>query len=405
MRGGAKAKPSKKTLANKKQRSSKKGGLKVKSALPKAHRIRRDADKNNPVNMGSGERANISIANIDKHEVRLAGAANIRPDRDAVAASEPEAEQKRSGHVRHIIIDEHTLGQRIDNFLLRELKGVPKSRLYRALRQGEVRVNKKRVRAEYRLKDEDIVRIPPIRVAEKTEVFVGSRLLALLEKAIIFESNDVIVVNKPSGLAVHGGSGLNYGLIEAMRKLRPDCRRLELAHRLDRDTSGCTIITKKSSVLKWIHQQLREKTMNKVYFALVKGRWPKRKTHINQPLDKNILASGERMVRVSPEGKISKTAFDIAELFTGATLLEVRPITGRTHQIRVHAQYAGFPLMGDDKYGIKDDKPWEQSMGLQRLFLHAREVSFTLPDGKRIIVNAPLPDDLEAMLQNLRRGV
>jgi 23S rRNA pseudouridine955/2504/2580 synthase len=240
-------------------------------------------------------------------------------------------------------------------------------------------------------------------MAEKKEIFVGSRLLQSLEECILFENDDLLVINKPSGLAVHGGSGLDFGLIEALRKLRPDCRRLELAHRLDRDTSGCTIVVKKASVLRFIHAQLRDKTMDKVYLALVKGRWPKRKTHVNQALIKNVLSSGERMVNVSPEGKTSKTAFAIQEVFEGATLLEARPITGRTHQIRVHAQCSGHPLLGDSKYGISDDKEWEKGMGLQRLFLHAYEVTFAVPgQAEKITVKAELPDDLEKVLQNLR---
>jgi 23S rRNA pseudouridine955/2504/2580 synthase len=302
-----------------------------------------------------------------------------------------------------ITIDADTAGQRVDNFLFFYLKGVPKSRIYRALRHGEVRANKGRIKAEYRLKEGDLLRIPPIKVEEVAAVPVADRLLQQLESLILFENDDLMVINKPSGLAVHGGSGLDYGLIEAVRKMRPHCKRIELAHRLDRDTSGCTIIVKKAAVLRAIHQQLREKTMDKTYLALVRGRWPRRKTLVDAPLEKNILNSGERMVRVSAEGKPSKTRFSIVETFHGATLIQAMPITGRTHQIRVHAQHAGFPLLGDDKYGNKDDIEWQRSFGLRRLFLHASEVSFSLPDrAQKMVIKAPLPADLEDVLALLR---
>ncbi len=309
----------------------------------------------------------------------------------------------KSGGVQFLTIEPGDDGQRVDNFLFRYLKGVPKSRIYRAMRHGEVRVNKKRVKPEYRMQAGDLLRIPPVRVAEKTEAHIADKLLQSLEAAILFENDQLLVVNKPSGLAVHGGSGLNYGMIEAFRKLRPNCKRLELAHRLDRDTSGCTIIVKKPAALRAIHQQLREKTMKKTYLALVRGRWPRRKTLVDAPLQKNVLASGERMVRVNAEGKASKTRFAIAELFQGATLIQVSPITGRTHQIRVHAQYAGFPLLGDDKYGRKEDISWLKTIGLKRLFLHASEVTFSLPnETKPITVKAPLSQELELVLSTLR---
>lgn len=295
-------------------------------------------------------------------------------------------------------------GQRLDNFLFRQFRAVPKSRIYRALRHGEVRVNKKRVKPEYRLQSGDVLRIPPLQMDEKADKKpVADKWLRQLEQAILFENADLLVVNKPSGLAVHGGSGLDYGLIEAIRKLRPNCKRLELAHRLDRDTSGCTIIVKKSSVLRAVHQQLREKTMAKTYLALVRGRWPRRKTLVDAALEKNVLSSGERMVRVSPDGKKSMTRFAIVELFNGATLIQAMPVTGRTHQIRVHALHAGFPLCGDDKYGNKHDEEWLKQIGLKRLFLHASEIQLELPGyDKPLHVKAPLPVELEQVLKTLR---
>ena len=307
-----------------------------------------------------------------------------------------------SSAVEFVTISDDDSGQRLDNYLFRHLKGVPKSRIYRALRHGEVRVNKKRVKQDYRLQADDLLRIPPIRVEEKTPVFVADRLLAQLEQAILFENDDLLVVNKPSGLAVHGGSGLQFGLIEALRQLRPNCKRLELAHRLDRDTSGCTIVVKKASVLRHIHQQLREKTMEKTYLALVRGRWPRRRTQVDAPLEKNIVQGGERMVRVVPEGKPSKTLFAVVATYPGATLVKAQPVTGRTHQIRVHAQYAGFPLLGDEKYASRDDLTWGQELGLKRLFLHASEIRFTLPGEKKPMhITAPLPQELQLVLAQL----
>ena len=314
-----------------------------------------------------------------------------------------KAETDKTTTVQMVDIDEDDSGQRLDNYLFRVLKGVPKSRVYRALRGGEVRVNKGRVKPDYRLKAGDVLRIPPVRQAERTEVHVAKGLLAELEAAILFENDDFLVVNKPSGLAVHGGSGLKFGLIEAFRQLRPNCKRLELAHRLDRDTSGCTIIVKKASALRAIHQQLREKHMEKTYLALVKGRWPRRRTVVDIGLEKNVLASGERMVYSSPEGKPSKTLFAISELLDGATLIEAKPVTGRTHQIRVHAKYAGFPLLGDDKYGNREDAQWLKKVGLKRLFLHASRVKFKLPGYERpFVIDAPLPKELKAVVKGLR---
>lgn len=315
-------------------------------------------------------------------------------------------EQQTQGGVTLLTISEDDSGQRLDNFLFRLYRAVPKSRIYRALRHGEVRINKKRVKPDQRIQAGDMLRIPPLQVAEEAaKKPVADKWLRQLEQAILFENADLLVVNKPSGLAVHGGSGLDYGLIEAIRKLRPECRRLELAHRLDRDTSGCTIIVKKASVLRAVHQQLREKTMAKTYLALVRGRWPRRKTLVDAPLDKNILSSGERMVKVSADGKKSLTRFDIAELFNGATLIRAMPVTGRTHQIRVHALHAGFPLCGDDKYGNRNDDEWIKSTGLKRLFLHASEIQLELPGyDKPLHVKAPLPAELEQVLKQLRKA-
>lgn len=255
--------------------------------------------------------------------------------------------------VSFVTVTEDQQGQRIDNFLVTHLKGVPKSAIYKILRKGEVRVNKKRVKPVYKLQIDDLIRIPPIKVAEREE-FVPKNLdkISALEDAILFEDQYLIVINKPSGMAVHGGSGLSYGLIEALRVLRPQEKNLELVHRLDRDTSGCLLISKKRSILKGLHEQLREKTMEKNYWALVVGEWAAKIKNVTEPLRKNTLQSGERVVRVDEEqGKASHTRFRVLERFDGCTLVQASPVTGRTHQIRVHTQCKGHPIACDDKYG------------------------------------------------------
>ncbi len=300
------------------------------------------------------------------------------------------------------VTDAHE-GQRIDNFLLRRLKGVPKSRIYRILRKGEVRVNKSRAKAEYKLQIGDMVRIPPVRMAEKKpEQRVSVSLSELLSQSILFEDKRLLVINKPSGLAVHGGSGINQGLIEALRVLRPDEHFLELVHRLDRDTSGCVMIAKKRSMLRYLHEQLRNGTIDKRYLALAAGRWPNRCKMVNAPLEKNTLQSGERMVRVSESGKKSRTEFAIIERYHQATLVEAKPITGRTHQIRVHALHAGHPLLGDDKYGDQELARTFKAYGLKRLFLHAASLNVPMPeDEDNLRIDAPLSEDLAKVLQKL----
>ena len=310
---------------------------------------------------------------------------------------------KQGTAVRFIDICEAHEGQRIDNFLIRELKGVPKSRLYRLLRKGEVRVNKSRIKPEYKLCIGDQVRIPPVRIAEEApDATISNSLEAVLAASVLYEDDGLLVINKPAGLAVHGGSGINLGLIEALRLMRPQARSLELVHRLDRDTSGCVMIAKKRSMLRYLHQQLREGHIDKRYLALVTGRWPNRRKLVSAPLLKNNLQSGECMVNVSPEGKKSVTEFAIVKRFELCTLVEARPITGRTHQIRVHAMHAGHPLLGDVKYGDKDSCQHFRQLGLKRLFLHAASLTLQLPgDGGRIVVEAKLSDDLQGLLQAL----
>lgn len=306
--------------------------------------------------------------------------------------------------VQHLTVDPDSSGQRLDNYLLRELKGVPKTRLYRALRKGEVRVNKGRVRADYRLKAGDLVRIPPLRRPEPTEPAPVPRYWATqIEQRVVYEDADLLVINKPSGIAVHGGSGLSFGLIECLRQMRPQDRYLELVHRLDRDTSGLILIARRPAMLRELHRQLREDKVDKRYLALVAGKWPKSLRVVEAPLEKNHLQSGERMVRVSREGKKSITEFAIVERLPGATLVEAKPITGRTHQIRVHAKHAGFPLLGDDKYSDKSSASLCSELGLQRLFLHARSLRIKLPDRGWLELQAPLDQDLENILTKLRK--
>ncbi|WP_438863176.1 23S rRNA pseudouridine(955/2504/2580) synthase RluC [Neptunicella sp.] len=311
--------------------------------------------------------------------------------------------QEINQQVQFVTIDSEMVGQRIDNFLRTQLKGVPKSMLYRIVRKGEVRVNKKRIKPEYKLQIDDVVRIPPVRVAQENEP-PSTKLtkVAELESQIIYEDDVLIVVNKPSGMAVHGGSGLSFGLIEALRALRPDQRFLELVHRLDRDTSGILLVAKKRSALKSLHEQLRDKTVDKRYQALVNGHWPENRFKVKAPLQKNVLQSGERMVSVHPDGKPSETRFRILQQFEQATLVEASPITGRTHQIRVHCQHAGHSIACDDKYGDKEFDQLMQQQGLKRLFLHAYRIAFVHPkEGTPVRFIAPLESSLQQALDKL----
>ena len=314
--------------------------------------------------------------------------------------------EKTGLQVSFVTIGEDHLGQRIDNFLITHLKGVPKSAVYKILRKGEVRVNKKRIKPVYKLQLNDVVRIPPIKVAEKEE-FVPKKLdkVKQLEDAILFEDKYLMVINKPSGMAVHGGSGLSYGLIEALRVLRPEERSLELVHRLDRDTSGCLLISKRRSVLTDLHKQLREKTMEKNYWALVDGQWDSKTKNVTEGLRKNTLKSGERVVRVdNTEGKPSHTRFRVLERYAECSLVQASPVTGRTHQIREHTQCKGHPIACDDKYGVVEfDQYVNKLTGLNRLFLHAHDLRFMHPKNETTMhVEAPLDNALQNCIKKLR---
>lgn len=310
-----------------------------------------------------------------------------------------------SASVQLLTISDDEAGQRLDNFLLAKLKGVPKSLIYRIVRKGEVRVNKGRTKPEYKLQADDVVRIPPVRVAEKNDAPISNKLqkVAELEQHILFEDDVLLVLNKPSGTAVHGGSGLSFGVIEALRALRPQARFLELVHRIDRDTSGILLVAKKRSALRALHEQLRDKTVQKDYLALVRGQWQTHVKQIQAPLLKNELASGERIVKVHSDGKPSETRFRIEERYEAATLVKASPITGRTHQIRVHTQYAGHPIACDDKYGDVEFDQKMRALGLNRLFLHAYAIRFIHPkNGEEMVITAPLDKQMKSVLANLR---
>lgn len=321
------------------------------------------------------------------------------------------SDKKSTNVVRWVTIDEEYAGQRIDNFLLTQLKGLPRSRIYSMVRKGEVRVNKGRIKVNYRIAAGDTIRIPPVRVAERTEPVVPSRLIDELEASILYEDDRLLVLNKPSGVAVHGGSGLSWGVIEALRASKVKRHYLELVHRIDRDTSGCLMLAKRRSALRTLHGQLRAPNDNgagvnsgvkKRYLALVKGSWPKKDKRITYPLRKNTLKSGERVVRVTEDGKEAISLFETRKCFAKATLVQVDVITGRTHQIRVHAAHHGFPLACDDKYGDAEFDAELKKMGLKRLFLHASELDLVHPyTNEKLKIRAPLPKMLDQLLERL----
>lgn len=299
--------------------------------------------------------------------------------------------------VSYLEVTANAEGQRLDNYLLNHLKGAPKTLIYRIIRKGEVRINKKRAKADTRLQTGDQVRIPPIRLAEKaSQTPVGAGLRELLEgDALLFENEAVLVFNKPAGLAVHGGSGVRIGLIEALRQVRPELTDLELVHRLDKDTSGCILLAKSRNALNFLQDQLRQQSMGKFYQAWVLGNWPANLQEINAPIDRASSPSGERRMKVAEfkEGKASLTRFKIIKKHQGLTLIEAEPVTGRTHQIRVHATSAGFPLLGDPKYGNDTINEHFRRAGISRMFLHARRLEFLNPQTQqRLSIEAPLDD-------------
>ncbi|WP_298625681.1 RluA family pseudouridine synthase [uncultured Legionella sp.] len=293
-------------------------------------------------------------------------------------------------------------GQRLDNYLIRILKGVPKSHIYRIIRGGEVRINKKRSQASSRLHTGDLVRIPPIRTSESKEIFVGDALAKRLNECIIFEDSCLLVLNKPAGIAVHGGSGLSLGVIEALRKTRPDLPYLELVHRLDKETSGCLLLAKKRSTLRAIQASLEAREVQKTYWALLTHPWEgKKKITVNAALEKNTLKSGERVVTVKDDGKASETDFKLLENYQQACWVEASPKTGRTHQIRVHSAYLGHVIVGDEKYGSLAGEVEGIDNHQNRLFLHARSIQFNL-NGTKQLFQANVDDRFANTLKQLR---
>lgn len=306
------------------------------------------------------------------------------------------------GGVRYVEIGESRAGQRLDNFLIGQLKGVPKSRVYRLLRRGEVRVNRGRAGPDYRLQAGDQVRIPPVRQGEPPKP-ADARGYEWLRERFLYEDDDLLVLDKPAGLPVHGGSGVAVGVIEALRLLRPDDPMLELAHRLDRGTSGCLLIAKRRAALLKLHAMLRDGAIEKRYLALVRGRWRGGARHVSAPLDRDRPGGGERRVGVAEAGKAAESRFQPQGFFGPATLMDIRLYTGRMHQARVHAAFSGHPIAGDDKYGERDFNRELRQVGLRRLFLHAARLRFAHPaTGAKIEVESSLPNELAAVLERLR---
>jgi 23S rRNA pseudouridine955/2504/2580 synthase len=311
--------------------------------------------------------------------------------------------EKQSNAVEMVEISYEQAGQRLDNFLLTKLKGVPKSHIYRLLRSGQVRVNKGRKKPAYRIEPGDSIRIPPVRTAASTDAVIPDSVLELVKNARLFENSDILVLNKPSGIAVHGGSELRFGIIEAVRKIHPD-RFIELVHRLDRDTSGCLVLAKNRDTLNSLHRALRNegpggKThgVEKTYLALLAGLWQQGEQTIELPLRK-VRRSGEHRVEVSDDGQSAISHFKLVQHYRNASLMQIRIDTGRTHQIRVHAAASGHPVAGDTKYGDAAFNREMKKAGLNRLFLHASHIVLPLGDG--ISVHAPLSEDLSQLLDN-----
>ena len=305
--------------------------------------------------------------------------------------------------VNLIDIDDDQAGQRIDNFLVKHLKGVPKSHIYRLLRSGQVRVNSGRKKPHYKLQAGDKLRIPPVRISENQEGVIPDAVQRTLKNAIIFENDDIIAINKPSGIAVHKGSGLQFGVIEAFRKILPE-QTLELVHRIDRETSGCLLLAKNRRVLAALHELLRREKINhieKTYLALLNGQWPHGRKRVDTGISK-IKRGGEHIMQVDKSGDRAISHFEPIEVFQNCSLMKVTIETGRTHQIRVHAQHCEHPIIGDSKYGDKQANQTFRQLDFKRLFLHAQKLY--LPLDTEITIEAPLSDDIEKLLQHLRQN-
>jgi len=308
--------------------------------------------------------------------------------------------------VKWLTVDEESAGQRLDNFLIRHLKGVPKTHVYRIIRSGEVRVNKGRASADTRIESGDVVRLPPVRISDKVAE-KAARPAPGREFPLLLEDDALMAIDKPAGVAVHGGSGVSFGVIEQLRQARPLAKLLELVHRLDRETSGILLVAKKRSALKHVQDQFRERETGKTYLALVQGQWPEKLKVIDSALHKFLLPDGERRVRVTsnedPDGMRSISLVKVAERWDTCTLLEVTIKTGRTHQIRVHLASQGHPIAGDDKYGDFEWNKALQKQGLKRMFLHAWRLQFTHPaTGKRVELMSNLPPELQLYVNHVK---
>ena len=308
--------------------------------------------------------------------------------------------------VKWLVVDEESAGQRLDNFLMRHLKGVPKTHVYRIIRSGEVRINKGRCSADSRVEAGDEIRVPPVRISDKV-LEKAARPAPAREFPPLLEDEYLLAIDKPAGVAVHGGSGVSFGVIEQLRQARPQARLLELVHRLDRETSGILLVAKKRSALKHLQDQFRERETGKTYLALVQGDWPARLKVIDQPLHKYLLPDGERRVKVTtpddPDGMRSITLVKVAQRLQGSTLLEVTIKTGRTHQIRVHLASNGHPIAGDDKYGDFEWNKALQKQGLKRMFLHAWRLQFNHPaSSERVALQAELPPELQQYVSHVQ---
>lgn len=310
--------------------------------------------------------------------------------------------------VSFVEVDEEYAGQRLDNFLLRRLKGVPKTLIYRIIRKGEVRINKGRAKQTTRLQKGDIVRIPPIRLTDRPQGAIDGLRYKFLDQAVLFEDDSIMVINKPSKMAVHAGSGIKVGIIEALRALRSELSFLELVHRLDRETSGCLVLAKKSSALRSLNEDFKTNSQKNVrvdkrYLALVKGRWKHGQRQVNKNLNTDARRYGERHVVVDNNGSYASSIMTPKLIGDTASLMEVKLLTGRTHQVRVHAESENHPLAGDQRYGDADFNKAMKQLGLGRLFLHAHQLAITHPLSKqKLKVTAPLPDELQAVLENLK---
>ena len=330
--------------------------------------------------------------------IRIIGPQAAHSDISSVTSSAVE--------VKWLTVDEESAGQRLDNFLIRHLKGVPKTHVYRIIRSGEVRVNKGRVSADTRIETGDVVRLPPVRISEKVAE-KAARPAPGREFPLLLEDDALMAIDKPSGVAVHGGSGVSFGVIEQLRQARPLAKLLELVHRLDRETSGILLVAKKRSALKHLQDQFRERETGKTYLALVQGSWPEKLKVIDSALHKFLLPDGERRVKVTsnedPDGMRSITLVKVAERLVDCTLLEVTIKTGRTHQIRVHLASQGHPIAGDDKYGDFEWNKVLQKQGLKRMFLHAWRLQFSHPaTGKRVELKSNLPSELQLYVNHAK---